>query len=229
MTTPKLTGLLRRYAETATAESAFWQGVVAKASGSRPNWGVDLNPGRGPLALDAYVYLADTSNLWLKPAAIDPAHLEKLLAEDGFEREVQGQKRARAADCIDAASLAGAGAGASTPDGPSSPELIRAFATSLIAIAASPAYAKARQAPASVTGGHHWFLILYRLADGGRVAGLGHVIEPEPGMLNPASALDCLESIVQMDLGSPQTLVHKAVANAGGLHLAAALQHVKVA
>lgn len=228
MTTPRLTGLLRRYANTARAESTFWQGVVANAGGARVNWGVDLNPGRAPLSIDAYVYLVDASTLWLTAAAIDPTHLEELLAEDGFDASVLGPKRARAAECIEAASDAGGGL-----QGEASPTLTRAFATSLIAIAASPGYAKARQATKQATthvaGSHHWFLILYRLADGGRVAGLGHVVEPEPGMLDLDSVLDCLESIVQMDLGSSRTLVHEAVTRAGGLHLAAALQHVKVA
>lgn len=222
MTTPRLAALLRRYADTASAESTFWQGVVANAAGARVNWGLDLNPGRAPLSIDAYVYLVDSSTLWLTAAAIDPTHLEKLLAEDGFDPLVQSAKRARAAECIEAASDAGEALQALT-----SPALTRAFATSFIAIAASPGYAKSRHATTQVTGSHHWFLILYRLADGGRVAGLGHVVEPEPGMLDLDSVLDCLESIVQMDLGSSRTLVHEAVTRAGGLHLAAALQHVK--
>ena len=224
MTTPKLTSLLRRYAGTAKAESTFWQGVVASTAAPRATWGLDLNPGRGPLSVDAYVYLVDSSTLWLAAAAIDPAHLEKLLAEDGYDRAVQTPTRARAAECIQAVSDAG-----EVSEAEPSAEITRAFATSLIAIAASPAYAKSQRVSGQVTGSHHWFLVLYRLADGGRVAGLGHVVEPTPGMLDRVSVLDCLESIVQMDLGSTRTLVHEAVTAAGGVSLADALKHLKIA
>lgn len=223
MTTPKLNDLLRRYAGTAKAESTFWQGVVASTAPPRAIWGLDLHPGRGPLSVGAYVYLVDSSTLWLAAAAIDPAHLEKLLAEDGHDRAVQTPTRARAAGCIQAASDAG-----EVADPESSVKLARAFSTSLAAIAASPAYAKSQRVPRTVTAHHHWFLILYRLADGGRVAGLGHVLEPTPGMLDRDSALDCLESIVQMDLGSKRTLVHEAVTAAGGVCLADALKHLKI-
>lgn len=83
MSSLKTQALLRRIASSSAPEQAFWKAVVSHAHEARPNWGLDLHPGRAPLAADAFVYLVDTSNLWVAAAAISPAQLVSVRTEVG--------------------------------------------------------------------------------------------------------------------------------------------------
>jgi hypothetical protein len=217
----KLDALLRRCACSSAPEAAFWKGVVANLTEASPNWGLDLNASRTPLSVDAFVYLVDTSNLWLASAAISPDQLARPLDEKGVGEGDASPERARAARCIAAASA--------TADSTASPQTLSAFAAALSAIAMSPGYAAAHARETPLLDNHHWILLLYRLAGGDVIAGLGHVDEPYPGMLDRGVLLECVESMVQMDLGSERTIVNQAVKRAGGVMLARELGHVKVA
>jgi len=217
----KLDALLRRCACSSAPEAAFWKGVVADLTEATPNWGLDLNPDRSPMSADAFVYLVDTSNLWLSSAAISADQLARLFDEKGAGESGAGPEHARAAQCIAAASA--------TADATASPETLGAFAASLSAIATSPEYAAAASEETPLLDHHHWILLLYRLADGGVTAGLGHVEEPYPGMLDRGVLLECVENMVEADLGSQQAFVNQAARRAGGVTLASGLRHLRIA
>lgn len=51
--------LLRRVASSSAPEQEFWRAVGSLAREARPNWDVDLNSGRAPLAADSFVYLVN--------------------------------------------------------------------------------------------------------------------------------------------------------------------------
>ena len=224
MTSPRLHALLRQCACSTAPEAAFWKGVVASLNEPSPNWGLDLHPDREPDSVDAFVYLVDTSSLWLAGAAIAPWQL-KALFEEG-ERRGSGEGAlsgdlVRAAACIAAASEGG--------DATASPEILAAFACAVRAVAASQAYAEARQHECPLLGNHHWMLLLYRLANGEAVVAIGHDDEPYHGMLERSTALECVQRMVQEDLGSPGSAINQAVKRAGGVRLAPELRRLKIA
>ncbi len=220
MTSPKLDALLRRCACTAAPEAAFWKGVVANLNEASPNWGLDLNVTRAPRSVDAFVYLVDTSNMWLASAAIAPEQLARLRQEHGAGEAAASSERACAAEAIAAAS--------STGDPKASPETLVAFAAALRAIAASPDFDAASRHECPMLENHHWIVLLYRLANGALTAGLGLVDEPYAGMLDRGVLLEYIENMVQTDLGSPRTSVNQAIRRAGGVQFVAAMRHLKV-
>lgn len=73
----------------------------------------------------------------------------------------------------------------------SSPETLSTFAAGIRAIATSPAFGAAA-AQTVMLDNHHWMLLLYRLADGDMVAGLGYVADAYPGMLDAACCANTL-------------------------------------
>lgn len=219
MTSPKFDALLRRCACTTSPEAAFWKGVVADLNETSPNWGLDLNPDRGALSVDAFVYLVDTSNLWLASAAISLGQLGKLQNER--EAGASRSESARAAAAIAAAS--------STGDPMASPETLLAFAAGVRAIATSPVFEAAQRQDCPMLENHHWMLLLYRLANGESIASVGHVDEPYAGMLDRGALLECIERMVETDLGSARSAVSQAAKRAAGVRLAAGLGHLKLA
>jgi hypothetical protein len=212
VTSAKLDAFLRRCACSSAPEAAFWKGVVSDLNEPGPNWGLDLHAGRGPASVDAFVYLVDTSNLWLASAAISPSHLRRLQEAPGAAPAASGDALRHAAGCIAAASAGG--------DAMASPETLAAFAACLPAIAASPAYAAALQHECPLLENHHWVLLLYRLANGESVVGLGCDDEPYHGMLERSVLLECVQDMVEQALGSPHSEVGQAVKRAGGVRLA---------
>lgn len=219
MSSFKTQALLRRVAATAGAEHSFWQAVGALEQDPRPNWGLDLYAGRQPLATDAFVYLVDTSNLWVAAAAVSPAQLVTL--KDEVEERDTTELRSLAAVAMANASQAALPKAGSM----ASPETLQAFATGLRAIAAAPGFiATAEQSPE--LDNHHWILLLYRLVDGGVLAGFGYVDDPVPGMLDRETLVEFVENMVEMDLAE-DSIVGLAVREHGGVELAAALSHVR--
>lgn len=221
MSSFKIQAQLRRLSTTAGPERSFWQAVGALEQAPRPNWGLDLYARRQPLAIDAFVYLVDTSNLWVAAAAISPAQLVSL--KDEVEEGSGVELRALAAVAMASASQAERPKLVST----GSPETLQAFAAGLRAIAAAPGFiATAEQSPELEN--HLWILLLYRLADGEAVAGFGCVDDPIPGMLDRPTLVEFVENMVEMDLAE-DTIVGVAVREHGGVELAAALSHVRPA
>ncbi|VTU44329.1 hypothetical protein [Variovorax sp. RA8] len=108
----------------------------------------------------------------------------------------------------------------------SSPETLSTFAAGIRAIATSPAFGAAA-AQTVMLDNHHWMLLLYRLADGDMVAGLGYVADAYPGMLDAASLREYISSMVEMDLASEGSIVGEAVGAHGGVMLASALSHAR--
>jgi hypothetical protein len=210
--------LLKRYARSPSAEADFWKGVALPSTPASPIWGLDLNPMRQPLSIDAFIYLVDTSNLWHWSAAVAPAMLSSPFPKGGAGRGGEACPREEAARCIATASSN------SDPD-----NLLAAFAAGVTAIATSLAYAAIREQHEHLAGNHHWILLLYRLANGEFVAGLAHVDEPNPGMLDRGTLLESLKSVVGMDLGSERAIVNQAVRQGGGVNLAPGLRHLVVA
>ncbi|WP_454909785.1 hypothetical protein [Variovorax gossypii] len=223
MTTQNINALLRRYADGPETENAFWRGVVANFSQAGPIWGLDLNSNRAPLSVDSFIYLVDTANMWLASAAISPEQLAVLLEERGTGQGGGSPERERAAQALAAASVNGLAT--------ATPETLSAFGAALTAVAMSPAYgATMAQVPqASLPSFHHWIVLLYRLTGGELVAGLGHIDEPYAGMMERNALLDCVDTMVQMDLGNVRTIVNQAVKRAGGLQLAPDLRHITIA
>lgn len=217
MTISKHDALLKRHATSPSAEADFWKAVALPTIPARPIWGLDLNPTRQPLSVDAFIYLVDTSNLWHWSAAVAPALLSSPFPKSGG-RGGNESPREEAARCLAAASSN------SDPE-----KLLAAFAAAVTAITTSLAYAVIREEHKNLAGSHHWILLLYRLANGELTAGLAHVDEPNPGMLDRGTLLDSLESVVGMDLGSKRTIVNQAVSKAGGVNLAPGLRHLVVA
>ncbi|CAN7782784.1 hypothetical protein LJR175_008244 [Variovorax sp. LjRoot175] len=213
MASLKTQALLRRVASNSAPEQAFWKAVVLHAHEARPNWGLDLNAGRAPLAVDSFVYLIDTSNFWIAAAAIPPEQLVSMRNEEG--ETGAAECRAAAADAMKRASSK-----ARTDErAMSSPEALHALAAGIRAIASSPAFgAAADQSP--VLDNSHWILLLYHLADGELIAGLGYVNDLYPGMLDRASLRGFIESMVEMDLASEASIVSAAVRAHGGVMLA---------
>lgn len=213
---------MSRVASSSSSERGFWKAVGSLMNKSRPNWGLDLNAARAPLAADSFVYLVDTSNLWVAAAAIPPEQLVSLWRDEGGESGPRD--RADAAVAMErASSKAQASEGAMT-----SPDTLHALAAGIRAISSSPAFgAAAEQSP--VLDNYHWMLLLYRLVDGELIAGLGYVDDPYPGMLDPASLREYVESIVEMDLASEASIVNAAVCEHGGVALAPELSHVRPA
>jgi len=224
LTSPRLDALLRQCACSTAPEAAFWKGVVASLNEPSPNWGLDLHPDREPGSVDAFVYLVDTSNLWLAGASIAPWQLTALYEEHEKQGSGEGgssRDLARAAACIAAASEGG--------EATASPEVLTAFACALRAVAASPAYAQARQHECPLLENHHWLLLLYRLSNGEAIVTIGHDDEPYRGMLERSTALECVQRMVQEDLGSRRAVVNQAVKRAGGVRLAPELRGLKIA
>lgn len=221
MSSLKTHALLRRVASSCASEQAFWKAVAAQAHEARPNWGLDLHAARAPLAADSFVYLVDTSNLWVAAAAIPPEQLVALWHEQGAEPGTANRTIAAAA-MERASSKARGGEGAM-----SSPETLHALAAGIRAIASSPAFGAA--VDQLVLDNHHWILLLYRLVDGEVIAGLGYVDDPYPGMLDFASLREYVESIAEMDLMSEDSIVNAAVREHGGVTLASELEHIKSA
>ena len=215
MSSFKTQALLRRVAATSGPERSFWRAVGALAQEPRPNWGLDLRSGRQPLASDAFVYLVDTSNLWIAAAAISPAQLVSVKdeVEGGDSREL----RVRAAVVMANASQVGQ---SRQPNEGSmaSPETLRAFAEGLRAIAAAPGFiATAERSPE--LDNHHWILLLYRLTDGEVLASFGYIDDAIPGMLDRETLIEFVGSMVEMDL-EPDAVVHEEAAAHGGVALA---------
>ncbi|OUM04512.1 hypothetical protein [Variovorax sp. JS1663] len=221
MSSFKTQALLRRVAAPTGPERSFWKAVGALAQEPRPNWGLDLHAGRQPLATDAFVYLVDTSNVWIAAAAISPAQL--VAVRDEVEGGDGHELRARAAVAMASASQA-----VQPKEGSmASPETLQAFAAGLRAIAAAPGFiATAEQSPE--LDNYHWILLLYRRVDGEVVAGFGYVDEPIPGMLDRETLVEFVGNMVEMDL-TEDTSVGVAVREHGGVDLAAALSHVRPA
>jgi hypothetical protein len=218
---PKFEALLRRCACSSAPEAAFWKGVVANLNEPSPNWGLDLHAERAQTSVDAFVYLVDTSNLWLASAAIAPSQLTTLYQAHAAAPGAPDEDLARAAECIAAASATG--------DSTASPETMAAFACGLRAIATSPGYAAARERECPLLENHHWLLLLYRLANGETVVGVGHDDEPYHGMLDRTALLECVRTAVEEDLGSAHSTVNQAAKRAGGVTLAPELQRLKLA
>lgn len=212
MSSFKTQALLRRVAATSGPERSFWKAVGALAQEHRPNWGLDLHAGRQPLASDAFVYLVDTSNLWIAAAAMSPVQL--VAVKDEVEGGDSHELRALAAVAMASASQA-----AQPKEGSmASPETLQAFAAGLRAIAAAPGFiTTAEQSPD--LDNHHWILLLYRLVDGEVLAGFGYVNDPIPGMLDRQTLIEFVGSMVEMDL-EPGALVGEAAAAHGGATLA---------
>lgn len=223
VTSQKINALLRRYADGPETESAFWRSVVATFTQSSPIWGLDLNSNHSLLSGDSFLYLVDTGNLWVASAAISPEQLAVLLKERGTGEGGGSPERGRAAQALAAASVDGLAT--------ATPETLSAFGAALTAVAMSPAYAAtmAQLPELALPSVHHWIVLLYRLAGGELVTGLGHIDEPQPGMMERNALLDCVESMVQMDLGSTRTIVNQAVKRAGGVQLAPELRHIGIA
>lgn len=225
MSSIKTQALLRRVAATSGPERSFWKGVGALAQEAGPNWGLDLHADRGPLAADAFVYLVDTSNFWIASAAIAPAQLVAL--KDEVDEDDSTELRSRAA-----VAMARASSGSSTSQAQpmagsmASPATLQAFAAGLRAIAAAPGFVAASEQSPELDN-HHWILLLYRLAEGGVIAGFGYVDEPIPGMLDRESLTQYVANMVEMDLGSDDTIVNGAVKQARGVVLAPALRHLE--
>lgn len=221
MSSLKTQALLRRVAATAGPERSFWKAVGALAQEARPSWGLDLHAGRQPLATDSFVYLVDTSNLWVAAAAIAPAQLVALKGE--IEEGDTTELRALAAVAMASASQA-----AQAKEGSmGSPETLQAFAAGLSAIAAAPGFVAAAERSRELDN-HHWILLLYRLADGEMIAGFGYVDDPTPGMLDRSTLVEFAENMVEMDLAE-DTIVGVAMREHGGVDLAAALSHLRPA
>lgn len=218
MSSFKTQALLRRVAATTGPERSFWKAVGAMAQEARPNWGLDLHAGRQPLATDAFVYLVDTSNLWVAAAAISPVQL--VAVKDEIEGSESPELRALAAVAMASASQA-----AQQKEGSmASPETLQAFAAGMRAIAAAPGFkATAEQSPE--LDNHHWILLLYRLADGEVLAGFGYVDDPIPGMLDRETLVEFVANMVEMDLEAG-AVVHAALRQAGGMQLAPELRHL---
>ncbi|MDM0084756.1 hypothetical protein QTI17_29565 [Variovorax sp. J31P179] len=212
MSSIKTQALLRRVAATSGPERSFWKAVAALEQEPRPNWGLDLHAGRQPLAADAFVYLVDTSNLWVAAAAISPGQLVAVKAE--VEGSDSPELRALAAVAMASASQA-----AQQKEGSmASPETLQAFAAGLRAIAAAPGFiATAEQSPE--LDNHHWILLLYRLVDGALLAGFGCVDDPIPGMLDRETLIEFVANMVEMDL-EPGALVREAAVAHGGSTIA---------
>jgi hypothetical protein len=209
----KTQALLRRVASSSAPEQAFWKAVVASAHATRPNWGIDLHAGRTPLATDSFVYLVDTSNMWIAAAAISPAQLVSARARSGGLAALESRAGA-------AAALASASArGGARQGAPYAPETIAAFAAGITAIAMSPAFAAAAEQP-HVLDNQHWILLLYRLTGGNAIVGLGCVDDPYPGMLDIASLREFVASMVEMDLEADASIVSEAVRIHGPAQLA---------
>ncbi|MDN8617149.1 hypothetical protein [Variovorax ginsengisoli] len=212
MSSFKTQALLRRVAATAGPERSFWKAVGALAQEPRPNWGLDLHAGRQPLATDAFVYLVNTSNLWVASAAMSPAQLVAV------KNEVEGgdSHKLRA---LAAVAMASASQAARAKEGSmASPESLQAFAAGLRAIAAAPGFiATAEQSPE--LDNHHWILLLYRLVDGEVLAGFGYGDDPIPGMLDRETLIEFVGNMVEMDL-EPGALVGETAAAHGGATLA---------
>lgn len=210
MSSFKTQALLRRVAATTGPERSFWKAVDALAQEPRPNWGLDLHAGRQPLATDAFVYLVDTSNLWIAAAAISPAQL--VAVKDEVEGGDSRDLRARAAVAMASASQAGR-----PKEGLLAfPETLQAFAAGLRAIAAAPGFiATAEQSPE--LDNHHWILLLYRLVDGEVLAGFGYVDDPIPGMLDRATLVEFVGNMVEMDLEPGAVACEEAAAHGGVL------------
>jgi hypothetical protein len=176
----------------------------------------NLHAGRQPLATDAFVYLVDTSNVWIAAAAISSAQL--VAVKDDVEGGDSHQLRALAA-----VAMASAGQVAQPKEGSmASPKTLQAFAAALRAIAAASGFiATAEQSPE--LDNHHWILLLYRLVDGEVLAGFGYVDDPIPGMLDREALVELVGNMVEMDL-EPGALVGEAAAAHGGVTLAAELE-----
>lgn len=218
MSSLKTQALLRRVASRSASEQAFWKAVAAHAQEARPNWGLDLHAARAPLSADSFVYLIDTSNLWVAAAAIPPEQLVALWHEEGAEAGI-GNRAVAAAAMEKASSKARGGEGAM-----SCPETLHALAAGIRAIASSPAFgASVEQCPE--LDNHHWILLLYRLMDGEVIAGLGYVDDPYPGMLDLASLREHIESMVELDVAFG-AVVSAAVQEHEGVILAPELAHI---
>ncbi|MGO4396501.1 hypothetical protein AB4Z46_34670 [Variovorax sp. M-6] len=221
----KAQALFRRLVATSGPERSSWEAVGALAKEARPNWGLDLHAEREPFTADAFVYLVDTSNLWIAAAAVAPAQLASLRDEVGGETG-QGESTELRADS--AAAMASASLKAQTGDGGmASLVTLRALAVGLRAIAAAPEFAAAaEQSPGPDNS--HWLLLLYHLSDGEVIAGLGHVDDPIPGMLDRATLFEYVAIMVEMHLKAG-TVLDAAVERGGGVVLAPALEAVGLA
>lgn len=215
----KSQALLRRVACDSASEQQFWKAVDSMDQDPRPNWGVDLNPGRPPLSADLFVYLFDTSSMWVASAAIQPAQLVSIRCDEGSGGE--SDHRSRAAAAIAKASSRGrVGAQAL-----SSPETLEALAAGLRAIATSSSFGTAA-GRSLMLDNCHWILLMYRLADGELVTGVGHVEDPYPGMLDRGTLEEYVESMVAMDVTPDDSIVGVAARKHGGVVLAPELSHV---
>jgi hypothetical protein len=74
---------------------------------------------------------------------------------------------------------------------------------------------------------HHWILLLYRLLDGDVIAGLGYVDDPHLGMLDRSTLMECVISMVEMDLVPEDSIVGATVRKHGGVMLAPELSYLR--
>ncbi|WP_431273264.1 hypothetical protein ACQ858_13655 [Variovorax ureilyticus] len=168
-----------------------------------------------------FVYLFDTSSMWVASAAIQPAQLVSIRCDEGSGGE--SDHRSRAAAAIAKASSRGrVGAQAL-----SSPETLEALAAGLRAIATSSSFGTAA-GRSLMLDNYHWILLLYRLADGELVTGVGYVDDPYPGMLDRGTLLECVETMVEMDVMPDDSIVGVAVRKHRGVVLAPELSHVRL-
>lgn len=204
-----------------TKERAFWENL---ASSINPDWtlrlGTEFQPGDGSLGLDynAFVYLIDTSTMWVAAGALK--HTEILRAK--AQLDASGIPHGASADAASAAVLQ-LGRDGAPPD---HPDVKLAVTAGVCAISQTQSYAAALAQTGSPAG--HWIWLVYKLKNNGESLGrtLFAKYSRRHGFLPLENLREVICAALANDVANPNSAVAAEVRAGGGVELAPELQAI---
>lgn len=186
-------------------ESLFWQQVADQLN---PGWQIHFDAGSAPVSLaaqDAFLYLFDTSTMWLAAGATQTSEMLRA------RRDLQRLK-------LDPAGVAGLAGDAVLHCGAANlsgdhEKVRQAMTAAVCSITATATWSTVMDRIGTPAG--HWIWIAYRLKNGET---LGRPVYGQaPRAFMQESALHRLiRTALASDLGNPRSAVHRQIAAGGG-------------
>lgn len=189
----------------APGESLFWQQVSDQLN---PGWQLHHSAGGAPVSLaaqDAFLYLLDTSTMWLAAGATQSSEMLRA------RRDLQRLK-------LDPAVVAGLAGEAVLHCGaanlPGDHERVRqAMTAAVCSITATATWSTVMDRIGTPAG--HWIWVIYRLKDGGALGRPVYGQAPR-AFLEESTLHRLVRTALANDLGNSTSAVHRQVAAGGG-------------
>jgi hypothetical protein len=195
-------------------EHAFWDDLATRMN---PGWtisvGKDFNPGDGALgaAYDTFVYMIDTSTLWISAGATKNSEVLRA-------KQQLAQSRLPPGAAADAAGLSILECGKqSTPADHA--DAARAITAAVCAVTETQTYQQALARTGSPAG--HWIWLVYKLKNDGTPLGrpLYAKDDSRHGFMTMDQLKDVIAAALSNDIANPDSSVGAKVRAGGGVDL----------